>query len=84
MNESKPVKESDSDFVLQKRNYHKESGYAAQKKYAAAHYKQVSLKLPIETKSALDSIAQERGVTLNRLIKEAIMQTYGVDCFIQK
>lgn len=67
-----------------KRNYHKESGYAAQKKYAAKHYQNLTVTLPIETKSVLDSIARERGVSLNRLIKEAIQQTYGINCFTQK
>ena len=67
-----------------KRNYHKETHYAAQTKYQKEHYKQVTLRLPAAKKSALDSIAQERGVSLNRLIKEAIQQTYSVDCFTQK
>lgn len=84
MNKSKAIEESNSDSISVKRNYHKESNYAAQKKYCAAHYKYISLKLPIATKSVLDSIAQERGVSLNRLIKEAIQQVYDVDCFIQK
>lgn len=84
MNKSKSVEEFGFNSVTAKRNYHKESGYAAQKKYAALHYKQVTLRLPIQTKSQLDSIAQERGVTVNRLIKEAILQTYGIDCFTQK
>jgi hypothetical protein len=65
-------------------NYHKESGYAAQTKYQKEHYYQITLRLPAVKKSDLDSIAQNRGVSVTCLIKEAILQTYGIDCFTQK
>lgn len=58
--------------------------YATQTKYQDGRYCSVGIKIPLVKKSQLDSIAQERGVTLNRLIKEAILQTYGIDCFTQK
>lgn len=58
--------------------------YAPQTKYQASHYGTVNIKLPLVKKSVLDSIAAERGVSLPHLIKEAILQTYGVDCFTQK
>lgn len=62
----------------------KKPNYAPQERYQASHYHKLTLKLPLVKKSVLDSIAAERGVSLPHLIKEAILQTYGVDCFTQK
>ena len=62
----------------------KKSKYASQEKYQASHYYRLTMKLPLEKKSVLDSIAAERGVSLTRLIKEAILQVYDVNCFTQK
>ena len=58
--------------------------YAPQAKYQASHYYNLTMKLPLTNKSVLDSIAKENGVSLTRLIKDAILQVYGVDCTTQK
>lgn len=67
-----------------RRNYHKESRYAAQAKYQKAHYQQLSLKLPNAKKAELDAIANARGVSVAALVKQAIKDQYGIDCFTQK
>ena len=67
-----------------RRNYHKESGYAAQAKYQKEHYQRLSLKLPKTKKAELDAIANEREVSVSTLVKQAIKAQYGIDCFTQK
>lgn len=58
--------------------------YAPQEKYQKTHYHRMTVKIPIAKKSELDSLAADRGVSINYLIKDAILQTYGIDCFTQK
>lgn len=57
--------------------------YKAQEKYQSTHYYKLTIKIPLSKKSILDSIAKENGVSLTRLIKDAILHTYGVDCTTQ-
>lgn len=65
-------------------NYAKKYGYKHQEKYAKAHYHTIAVKIPIAKKEELDALACERGVSINYLVKESILQTYGIDCFTQK
>ena len=53
------------------RNYHKESGYMAQKKYDATH-KKIVLKCDHETYARLSSFAQTEGVTIQEVIRRAL------------
>ena len=58
--------------------------YAAQTRYQSQHYCTFGLKIPLVKRAALDTIAAERGVSVSYLIKDAILQAYGIDCFTQK
>lgn len=62
----------------------KKSKYAPQEKYQKEHYSKTTVKIPIVRRQELDALAVERGVSINYLIKYALLQTYNIDCFSQK
>ncbi len=74
---------------MEKKNYHKESGYAAQKKYAAKTegaaqkkyaltHKQIGIRFSNELYEKLRVMAEEDGCSVQDLIRKAVETQYGM------
>ena len=61
------------------KEYQKKTGYAAQKKYAAKNYSHIVFSVYKPHKNKLEMIARERGISLSKLIIEALSAQYQID-----
>ena len=63
---------------------HKKNGYAAQKKYRAAHPEKYNqnyepkVRIPLEFKATIESLTQETGFSITRLFISAVEEKYQV------
>lgn len=62
---------------MPKKNYHKESGYKAQKKYNSEHLSNFTLTFYKHDKEQLENLAKKNEMSLSQLIKSAIDEKYG-------
>ncbi len=62
-----------------KRNYQKEYGYSAQKKYHAENYSQIGITVYKQRKEELVALAASKGISLSRLIIDAVETQYQID-----
>ncbi len=64
--------------------YHKKTGYSAQKKWKEAHAATIAAQVSKQQKEILQAIADEKGIPLSQLIKQALDAQYGLALSKQK
>lgn len=64
--------------MSEKRNYHKESGYAAQSKYRKKNYVTVSIVVPKEKIDIVKELSNQESMSMPALFVSAFEKEYGI------
>lgn len=64
---------------MSSKEYQKKTGYAAQKKYAAQNYSNIIVTVYKEHKAALIALARDKGISMSKLVTDALAVQYGID-----
>ena len=64
---------------MSSKDYQQKTGYAAQKKYAEKNYSNITLTVYKQHKEKLEALAHAKGVSLSKLIMQALSAQYQID-----
>ena len=64
---------------MSSKEYQKKSGYAAQKKYAANNYSNITITVYKQRKQELETLAHSNGVSMSKLVINALSAQYQID-----